>query len=229
MREHIAADEEFQREDIAVADALERFRDEGQDYKVELIEDLVAQRGRRDRLALHERAVHRPLPRPARSRHQADQGVQAAVGRRRLLARGLQAADADPRLRHRVLLEGRPRGAPRTARARHARTITAGSAPSSACSASQRSRRAPPSGCPPAPRSSTSSSTLSREMGRERGYVEVKTPQIYDSSLWKTSGHWDKYDQNMFVTEYEERADGGQADELPRPLQALLDDAPLLP
>ena len=47
---------------------------------------------------------------------------------------------------------------------------------------------------------------LSREMGAERGYVEVKTPQIYDSSLWMTSGHWEKYDQNMFVTEYEERA-----------------------
>jgi threonyl-tRNA synthetase len=42
-------------------------------------------------------------------------------------------------------------------------------------------------------------------MGRERGYQEVKTPQIYDSSLWKTSGHWDKYRENMFVTEYEER------------------------
>jgi threonyl-tRNA synthetase len=46
---------------------------------------------------------------------------------------------------------------------------------------------------------------LSREMGRERGYDEVKTPQIYDSSLWKTSGHWDKYGANMFLTEYEER------------------------
>jgi threonyl-tRNA synthetase len=46
---------------------------------------------------------------------------------------------------------------------------------------------------------------LSREMGRERGYQEVKTPQIFDSQLWKTSGHWDKYRENMFVTEYEER------------------------
>src|SRR5215208_192311 len=41
MREHIKADEHFQREDVAVADAIERFRGEGQDYKVELIEDLV--------------------------------------------------------------------------------------------------------------------------------------------------------------------------------------------
>jgi threonyl-tRNA synthetase len=45
-------------------------------------------------------------------------------------------------------------------------------------------------------------------MGRERGYTEVKTPQLYDSSLWKTSGHWDKFRENMFVTEYEDRAMG---------------------
>jgi threonyl-tRNA synthetase len=48
--------------------------------------------------------------------------------------------------------------------------------------------------------------TLSREMGRPRGYTEVKTPQLFDSSLWKTSGHWDKYRDNMFVTESEDRA-----------------------
>src|SRR6202022_292158 len=41
MREHIDADEAFVRQDVAVSDALARFRDEGQDYKVELIEDLV--------------------------------------------------------------------------------------------------------------------------------------------------------------------------------------------
>jgi threonyl-tRNA synthetase len=46
---------------------------------------------------------------------------------------------------------------------------------------------------------------LSREMGRPRGYTEVKTPQLYDSSLWKISGHWDKYRDNMFVTESEDR------------------------
>jgi threonyl-tRNA synthetase len=41
MREHIKADEHFDREDVPVATAIERFRGEGQDYKVELIEDLV--------------------------------------------------------------------------------------------------------------------------------------------------------------------------------------------
>ncbi len=44
---------------------------------------------------------------------------------------------------------------------------------------------------------------LSREMGEQRGYTEVKTPQLFDSQLWKTSGHWDKYRDNMFVTESE--------------------------
>jgi threonyl-tRNA synthetase len=47
---------------------------------------------------------------------------------------------------------------------------------------------------------------LSREMGEPRGYTEVKTPQLFDSSLWKISGHWDKYRDNMFVTESEDRA-----------------------
>ncbi|MGZ8648248.1 MAG: TGS domain-containing protein, partial [Solirubrobacteraceae bacterium] len=42
MRGHVKADEPFVREDISVGDALERFRGEGQAYKVELIEDLVA-------------------------------------------------------------------------------------------------------------------------------------------------------------------------------------------
>jgi threonyl-tRNA synthetase len=47
---------------------------------------------------------------------------------------------------------------------------------------------------------------LSREMGGQRGYTEVKTPQLFDSSLWRTSGHWDKYREHMFVTESEDRA-----------------------
>ncbi|CAO3417514.1 threonine--tRNA ligase [Azospirillum doebereinerae] len=38
------------------------------------------------------------------------------------------------------------------------------------------------------------------------GYVEVKTPQLIDSSLFKASGHWDMYGDNMFKVE----ADGGE-------------------
>src|SRR5207237_10831774 len=45
MRGHGAADEPFVREDVSAGDALERFVREGQDYKVELIEDLVRDEG----------------------------------------------------------------------------------------------------------------------------------------------------------------------------------------
>ena len=49
---------------------------------------------------------------------------------------------------------------------------------------------------------------LNRRMQQERGYVEVKTPQLYESQLWETSGHWGKYKDNIFVSEYEEREFG---------------------
>lgn len=44
-----------------------------------------------------------------------------------------------------------------------------------------------------------------REAHRRNGYQEIKTPQIMDSKLWKISGHWDKYKDNNFVTNYEDR------------------------
>ena len=37
------------------------------------------------------------------------------------------------------------------------------------------------------------------------GYVEVKTPQMVDKVLWEKSGHWEKFRENMFVAESEER------------------------
>jgi threonyl-tRNA synthetase len=46
---------------------------------------------------------------------------------------------------------------------------------------------------------------LNRRMQGERGYVEVKTPQLYDSSLFETSGHWGKYKEHLFISEYEGR------------------------
>src|ERR1044072_491007 len=45
MREHISADESFERRNVPTAEAIEIFRAQGQDYKVELIEDLVRDEG----------------------------------------------------------------------------------------------------------------------------------------------------------------------------------------
>ncbi|MBQ2911691.1 MAG: threonine--tRNA ligase, partial [Clostridia bacterium] len=39
-----------------------------------------------------------------------------------------------------------------------------------------------------------------REIHRENGYVEVSTPMIMHRSLWETSGHWDHYKDNMYMT-----------------------------
>jgi threonyl-tRNA synthetase len=38
----------------------------------------------------------------------------------------------------------------------------------------------------------------------EAGYEEINTPQVVDRKLWEESGHWDKYRENMFITEIDE-------------------------
>ena len=42
-----------------------------------------------------------------------------------------------------------------------------------------------------------------RGVYRDNGYLEVKTPQVLDRSLWEKSGHWQNYKDNMFTTESE--------------------------
>ncbi|WP_185802864.1 threonine--tRNA ligase [Pontivivens nitratireducens] len=43
-----------------------------------------------------------------------------------------------------------------------------------------------------------------RRRQTEDGYKEIRTPQIVDRKLWEASGHWDKYRENMFITEIDE-------------------------
>ena len=43
-----------------------------------------------------------------------------------------------------------------------------------------------------------------RRRQRAGGYVEVNTPQVVDRKLWEKSGHWDKYQENMFIVEVDE-------------------------
>ena len=44
-----------------------------------------------------------------------------------------------------------------------------------------------------------------RRVYRDNDYQEVKGPQILDKTLWEKTGHWDKYRDNMFITESEKR------------------------
>ena len=44
-----------------------------------------------------------------------------------------------------------------------------------------------------------------RELMKKAGYQEIATPQILDKKLWQISGHWEKYKENIFLSEYEKR------------------------
>ncbi|GHE87270.1 threonine--tRNA ligase [Aliiroseovarius zhejiangensis] len=43
-----------------------------------------------------------------------------------------------------------------------------------------------------------------RRQQKRGGYVEVNTPQVVDRKLWEASGHWDKYQEHMFIVEVDE-------------------------
>ncbi len=49
---------------------------------------------------------------------------------------------------------------------------------------------------------------LRRRENGKRGYLEVKTPLMWDIELWKKSGHWDKYRENIFLIPYGEQTYG---------------------
>merc|ERR1712000_298734 len=44
-----------------------------------------------------------------------------------------------------------------------------------------------------------------RKVQRDAGYLEIKTPQVVDRTLWEKSGHWEHYQDAMFTTESEKR------------------------
>ena len=44
-----------------------------------------------------------------------------------------------------------------------------------------------------------------RDKIQQNGYIEVKTPILADRSLWEASGHWDKFRENMFIVEDDDK------------------------
>jgi threonyl-tRNA synthetase len=203
MKEHIEADEPFVRQDVSTGEALDRFVREGQDYKVELIEDLVRDQGV-PTVSLYTNGPFTDLCRgphaPSTKRIKAFklQSVAGAYWRgdatKPMLTRvyGTAFFSSKELKEHLERLE--------QARANDHRRLGPQLGLFSFSEVSPGSAFWLPAGT----EVFNSLVALSREMGRERGYTEVKTPQIYDSSLWKTSGHWDKYRQNMFLTEASE-------------------------
>ena len=204
MREHIKADERFTREDVTVGEALERFVREDQPYKVELIEDLVKNE-QVETVSLYTNGPFTDLCRgphgPGTKRIRAFklQSVAGAYWRgdasRTMLTRIYGTAfftKEDLAAYLERIEEAKKRDHRKLGRELRLFGFSA-VAPGSAFWL---------------PRGTQLWNTLvafTREMNRPRGYDEVKTPQIYDSELWKTSGHWGKYKENMFLTAAEER------------------------
>ncbi len=208
MREHIKADEQFDREDVSVGEALERFVREDQPYKVELIEDLVRNASADapvESVSLYTNGPFTDLCRgphgPGTKRIKAFK-LQSIAGaywrgdaRRTMLTRiyGTAFFSKDDLAAHLERLE--------EAKARDHRKL------GRELKLFQFSAVSPGSAfwLPRGAKLWNSLVAFTREMNEPRGYDEVKTPQIYDSELWKTSGHWGKYKENMFLTAAEDR------------------------
>src|SRR3954463_9327754 len=204
MRKHVKADESFVRQDVGVGEALERFTRENQPYKVELIEDLIRDQGV-ETVSLYSNDGFTDLCRgphaPSTKRIKAFklQSLAGAYWRgdanRPQLTRvyGTAFLSKDDLEQHLERLE--------QARARDHRRV----GPQLGLFAFSDFSPGAAFWLPNGTRVFNELVALSREMGEPRGYQEVKTPQIFDRVLWETSGHWDKYRENMFVTEAEDR------------------------
>ena len=55
-------------------------------------------------------------------------------------------------------------------------------------------------------------SSYMRQLALGNGYVEIKTPLLYNKALWERSGHWGKYKENMFLVEDSEAKAAGDPD-----------------
>ena len=207
MRRHIKADELFDRTDISAAAAVERFRAEGQDYKVELIEDL-ARDGGVETVSLYRNGPFTDLCRgphtPSTGRVKAFELTSVAGAywrgdeRRQMLTRiyGTAFLSRDELEEHLRRLE--------EARARDHRRLGRELGLFMFSEASPGSPFWQPAGV----QVWNALTDLWRAENAARGYREVRTPILYDADLWKRSGHWDKFRDHMYFTDVEDRSMG---------------------
>jgi threonyl-tRNA synthetase len=211
MRKHVKADEPFVREDVPVAEALERYRAGGQDYKVELIDDLVRNADPTHPLETVSLYTNGPFTDLCRGPH-APSTKRVKAFKLLSVAGAYWRGDASRTMLTRVygtafhdkaaledhlerLEEAKARDHRKLGRELGLFTFSDVS-PGSAF------------WLPRGTAIYNQLVDLNRSMQAERGYDEVQTPLLYESHLWETSGHWGKYKDNIFVAEYEDREFG---------------------
>jgi threonyl-tRNA synthetase len=209
MAEHVKADEPFERRELPAKDAIELFRDQDQDYKVELIEDLIRDEGAQT-VSLYRNGPFEDLCRgphgPSTGRIGAFKltSLAGAYWRgdetRQMLTRiyGTAFLNRKDLEQHLERLE--------QARERDHRRL------GPELDLFQFRPEAP--GIPFwLPHGTVLLKLIEAEVRKQldaRGYLEIKTPQVLDVELWHRSGHWDNYKENMFFTAAAERERKGQ-------------------
>jgi threonyl-tRNA synthetase len=204
MRRHIKADETFERRDLPVAEAIEIFRDMGEDYKVELIEDLITNEGA-ETVSLYRNGPFDDLCRgphgPGTKRIKAIKlnSVAGAYWRgdenRQMLTRiyGTAFFSKEDLAEHLERIE--------QAKARDHRRL------GPELDLFMLRDEAP--GMPFwLPNGTVLLRLIEKEVRQQltrRGYKEIATPQVMDEELWHRSGHWDNYKDDMYFMEVDER------------------------
>ena len=229
MRAHVKAAETFEREDVPVADARERFVGERQDYKVELIDDLVAAAAASasgSPLRTVSLYTNGPFTDLCRGPHAPStrsigafrlNSVAGAYWRgdstRTMLTRiyGTAFFSKAELEQHLERLE--------QAKARDHRKL------GRELDLFMFSELSPgsPFWKPAGMAVWNSLSELWRRENRRRGYSEVKTPILYDVDLFKQSGHWDTYRDHMYFTDVEDRPMGLKPMNCPAHIQIYKD------
>ncbi len=204
MRAHIAADEEFSRRDVPVAEAIEIFKAQGEDYKVELIEDLVRDEGV-ETVSLYRNGPFEDL---CRGPHGPSTGRIKAV-KLNSLAGAYWRGDEKRQMLTRIY--GTAFFSKKDLEAHLERIEQA--------KARDHRRLGPQLGlfmlreeAPGMPFWLPNGTTLLRLIEdevqaqlRKRGYQEIATPEVLDEELWHRSGHWDNYSDDMYFMEVDER------------------------
>jgi threonyl-tRNA synthetase len=211
MRAHIEAAEAFERAEVSPAQARERFAAEGQDYKVELIDDLVVAATRDHPLKTVSLYTNGPFTDLCRGPHAPSTGSVGAF-KLQSVAGAYWRGDSTRTMLTRIYGTAFFRGADlaehlerlEQARARDHRKL------GRELDLFMFSELSP--GSPfwkPAGMAIWNVLTdLWRSENRARGYREVRTPILYDVELFRQSGHWEKYRDNMYFTEVETRPMG---------------------
>ncbi len=204
MREHIAADEPFERTELPATEAIERFREEDQPYKVELIEDLIRDQGV-ESVSLYRNGPFTDL---CRGPHAPSTGRIKAF-KLNSIAGAYWRGDENRQMLTRIY-----------GTAFHSQKELDEQVERLELARENDHRRLGPElnlfrfreEAPGMPFWLPNGTVLLRLIEREvreqleqRGYVEIKTPRVLDVELWHRSGHWDNYRENMFFVEPAER------------------------